>query len=57
MIKLLDREKKFVIVKMDIDTYENLTEKKQSIEELSKEARNSKKVFHTMDELFYDLEN
>lgn len=56
MLKVLDKWKKYIIVKMDIQTFQEI-EKKPSLLDLVKEAEESDKVFHTMDELFYDLEN
>ncbi len=57
MIKVLDKEKNYVIVKMDIDTFDHIKTRNPSIQELAIEARNSDKTYYSMDELFYDLEN
>lgn len=59
MIKLLDKEKTHVIVKMDIITYEKISteekkEKKWYFNDLIEEARNSKS-YATHDELMKEL--
>ncbi|MDD5769892.1 MAG: hypothetical protein PHE25_02900 [Candidatus Gracilibacteria bacterium] len=54
MLKVLDKGKKYIIVKMDIQTFQEI-EKKPSLHDLVKEAENSDKVFHTHEELMADL--
>lgn len=53
--KYTDKKQEIFIVKMDIHTYEEFKAKNPSIRELAEEARNSKKVFHTHEELMADL--
>ncbi|GEM_PF-6768365 len=55
MIKLLDKEKNYVIVKMDIHTYDEIRAKKPSIKDLADEARKSDKVFTTHEDLMREL--
>ncbi len=56
MLKVLDKEKKYVIVKMDILTYDKIKSvNNPDLEKLSKEASCSK-WYNTVDELFNDLE-
>ena len=63
MIKLLDREKNHVIVKMDITTYDKISsfwfaekkeDKKWYFDDLIEEAKNSK-AYATHDELMKEL--
>ena len=58
MIKLLDKENNYVIVKMDISTYEKISkeEKKWKFDDLIVEAKASK-AYNSIDELFNDLNN
>ena len=53
MLKLLDKEKTHVIVKMDIFTYEQI-KKKSNFDDLIEEARNSK-WYSTHEELMTEL--
>ena len=55
MLKLLDKQSKFVIVKMDMQTYKNLSEKKPDLNELANEAKNSPTSYKTTSELMKDL--
>ncbi len=54
MLKVLDKTRKYVIVKMDIQTFSEI-EKKPTIKELIDEAMNSPKTYHTHEELMADL--
>jgi hypothetical protein len=54
MLKILDKTRKYVIVKMDIETF-NEMDKKPSIKELVMEARNSDKVYNSHEELMKEL--
>jgi len=59
MLKLLDKEKTHVIVKMDIYTYETFLEKNDitcELHELENEAKINSKTYKNVDELFDDLE-
>jgi len=57
MLKVLDKEKTHVIVKMDIITYDRIKKNNQpDLEKLSIEAMNSK-WYDSVDDLFIDLEN
>jgi hypothetical protein len=55
MLKLLDKQSKFVIVKMDIQTYKNLSSKNPDLNELVNEAKNSSISYKTTSELMRDL--
>ncbi len=55
MLKLLDKQSKFVIVKMDIQTYKQLSNEKPDLLSLVDEAKHSSKVYATTDELMKDL--
>jgi hypothetical protein len=56
MIEILEKEKTYVIVKMDIVTYKNLNikTKRQEYLDLVEEAKNSK-AYNTHEELMADL--
>ena len=58
MLEVLEKEKTYVVVKMDIYTYENFSKKnkRQEVLDLIEEAKNSK-AYNTVDELFDDLNN
>lgn len=55
MLKLLDKQSKFVIVKMDIQTYTKLSGKNPDLNELADEAKNSHLSYINTDELMKDL--
>ncbi len=55
MLKLLDKQSRFVIVKMDIQTYKNLNNKNPDLNELADEAKNSQISYNTTSELMKDL--
>jgi hypothetical protein len=55
MLKILDKTRKYVIVKMDKNTFNEINNKNPSIKELIKEARNSDKTFTTHEELMKEL--
>ena len=54
MLKVLDKTRKYVIVKMDIQTFSKI-EKKPTIQELIDNAMNSEKTYYTHEELMADL--
>lgn len=55
MLKLLDKQSKFVIVKMDIQTYKNLNSKNPDLNELAEEAKKSPVSYASTNELMREL--